>query len=94
MKSGIDINELTHVINYNLPDDPEIYTHRSGRTGRAGNKGISIVIVHARELRRLKDIEKISGIEFSKELVPTGEDICKKQLYALIYILFPQHVLL
>ena len=81
---GLDVNNLSHIINYNLPDDPEIYTHRSGRTGRAGKKGISIVIVHARELRRLKDIEKISGIEFSKELVPTGEDICKKQLYALI----------
>ena len=81
---GLDVNNLSHIINYNLPDDLEIYTHRSGRTGRAGKKGISIVIVHSRELRRLKDIEKISGIEFSKELVPTGEDICKKQLYALI----------
>ena len=73
---GLDVNNLSHIINYNLPDDLEIYTHRSGRTGRAGKKGISIVIVHSRELRRLKDIEKISGIEFSKELVPKGEDIC------------------
>ena len=81
---GLDVNNLSHIINYNLPDDPEIYTHRSGRTGRAGKKGISIAIIHSREVRRLKDIEKISGIKFSKELVPTGDDICKKQLYALI----------
>ena len=81
---GLDVNNLSHIINYNLPDDPEIYTHRSGRTGRAGRTGISIAIVHSRELRRLKDIEKISGVTFSKELVPTGDDICKKQLYALI----------
>ena len=81
---GLDVNNLSHIINYNLPDDPEIYTHRSGRTGRAGRTGISIAIVHSRELKRLKDIEKISGVTFSKELVPTGEDICKKQLYALI----------
>ena len=81
---GLDVNNLSHIINYNLPDDPEIYTHRSGRTGRAGRTGISIAIVHSRELRRLKDIEKISGVTFSKKLVPTGEDICKKQLYALI----------
>ena len=81
---GLDVNNLSHIINYNLPDDPEIYTHRSGRTGRAGKKGISIAIIHSREVRRLKDIEKISGIKFSKELVPTGDDICKKQLYALV----------
>jgi len=81
---GLDVNNLSHIINYNLPDDPEIYTHRSGRTGRAGRKGISIVIIHSRETRRLKDIERISGVSFSKELVPTGDDICKKQLYALI----------
>ena len=81
---GLDVNNLSHIINYNLPDDPEIYTHRSGRTGRAGRTGISIAIIHTTELRRLKDIEKISGVTFSKELVPTGEDICKKQLYALI----------
>ena len=81
---GLDVNNLSHIINYNLPDDPEVYTHRSGRTGRAGKKGMSIAIVHSRELGKLKDIEKISGVKFSKELVPTGEDICKKQLYALI----------
>ena len=81
---GLDVNNLSHIINYNLPDDPEIYTHRSGRTGRAGRKGISIAIIHTRETKRLKGIERISGISFSKELVPTGDDICKKQLFALI----------
>ncbi len=81
---GLDVNDLTHVINFNLPDDPEVYVHRSGRTGRAGKNGISIAIVHTRELRRIKDIERISGTTFIKELVPTGKDICQKQLYSLI----------
>ena len=81
---GLDVNDLSHIINFNLPDDPEVYTHRSGRTGRAGRKGISIAIAHSRETRKLKEIERISGIKFEKKLVPTGEDICKKQLYSLI----------
>jgi len=81
---GLDVNELTHVINYNLPDDNEVYTHRSGRTGRAGNTGISIVIIHSRESRKLKDIERYSKINFTKEQVPSGKDICTKQLYSLI----------
>jgi len=81
---GLDVDDLTHVINYNLPDDDEIYIHRSGRTGRAGKKGISIVIIHGREIRRLKGIEKKSGIHFVKKVVPNGLDICKKRLYALI----------
>ena len=81
---GLDVDDLTHVINYNLPDDDEIYIHRSGRTGRAGKKGISIVIIHGREIRRLKGIEKKSGIHFVKKEVPNGLDICKKRLYALI----------
>ncbi len=81
---GLDVNNLTHVINYNLPDDSEVYTHRSGRTGRAGKSGVSIAIIHTRETRKIKDIEKKSGIRFTKELVPRGEDICKKQLYKLI----------
>ncbi|BDD06880.1 DEAD/DEAH box helicase [Aureibacter tunicatorum] len=81
---GLDVNELTHVINFNLPDDPEVYTHRSGRTGRAGNKGISVAIIHSREMRRIKDIERNSSIKFKKELVPNGKDICTRQLYALI----------
>ena len=81
---GLDVEELTHVINYNLPDDDEIYVHRSGRTGRAGKKGISMVIIHGREQRKLRDIEKTSGISFEKRQVPNGLDICKKRLYALI----------
>jgi len=67
-----------------LPDDDEIYVHRSGRTGRAGKKGISMVIIHGRELRKLKNIERTSGISFAKKEVPNGLDICKKRLYALI----------
>jgi ATP-dependent RNA helicase DeaD len=81
---GLDVEDLTHVINYNLPDDDEIYVHRSGRTGRAGKKGISMVIIHGREIRKLKEIEKTSGISFIKKEVPNGLDICKKRLYALI----------
>lgn len=81
---GLDVDNLTHVINYNLPDDSEIYVHRSGRTGRAGKSGISIAIIHTREKRKIKDIERISRISFTKELVPSGQDICTKQLYALI----------
>ncbi|MFL2982896.1 MAG: DEAD/DEAH box helicase [Candidatus Neomarinimicrobiota bacterium] len=81
---GLDVEDLTHVINYNLPDDDEIYVHRSGRTGRAGKKGVSIVIIHGREIRKLRDIERMSGISFVKQQVPNGLDICKKRLYALI----------
>ncbi len=81
---GLDVNDLTHIINYNLPDDPEVYVHRSGRTGRAGKSGISIAIIHTRDIRKLREIERISGISFSKELVPDGRDICEKRLYALI----------
>ena len=81
---GLDVEELTHVINYNLPDDDEIYVHRSGRTGRAGKNGVSIAIVHGREQRKLRDIERKSGISFEKKRVPDGLEICKKRLYALI----------
>ena len=81
---GLDVTDLTHVINFNLPDDSEVYIHRSGRTGRAGKSGISIAIVHTREGRRIKEIEKKFEIKFSKELVPNGKDICTKQLYSLI----------
>ncbi|MGY8780190.1 MAG: DEAD/DEAH box helicase [Fidelibacterota bacterium] len=81
---GLDVDDLSHVINYNLPDDDEIYVHRSGRTGRAGKKGISIVIVHTREMRKIREIEKKSSISFKRETVPSGLDICKKRLYTLI----------
>ncbi len=81
---GLDVEDLTHVINYNFPDDDEIYIHRSGRTGRAGKKGLSIVIIHEREIKKLKNIERISGITFTKKLVPNGMEICKNRLYTLI----------
>ena len=81
---GIDINELTHVINYNLPDDNEIYIHRSGRTGRAGNKGISIIISHSREKRKLQSIEKMLKRKLIFQKVPGGDEICAIQLLRLI----------
>ena len=81
---GLDVEDLTHIINYNLPDDDEIYIHRSGRTGRAGKKGVSIAIINGRNMRKLKDIERTSNISFKKKNVPNGLDICKKRLYALI----------
>jgi len=81
---GIDINELTHVINYNLPDDNEVYVHRSGRTGRAGNKGISIIIAHSREGRKLKSIEKMIKRDLRLMQVPNGDEICQIQLMKLV----------
>ena len=81
---GLDINELTHVINYNLPDDDEIYVHRSGRTGRAGKKGISIIIAHSREGRKLKLIEKMIKRDLMPMKVPNGDEICQIQLMRLV----------
>ncbi|MCK7462295.1 MAG: hypothetical protein MZU84_09610 [Sphingobacterium sp.] len=75
---------LTHVINYNLPDDIEVYTHRSGRTGRAGKAGISIAIVHLKEKYRIREIERKINKKFEALPVPTGKEICKKQLFHLI----------
>ena len=80
---GLDVDDLTHVINYGLPDDLEVYTHRSGRTGRAGKKGTSICIVHIKERRRLKDIERFIGKQFEKGQIPTTERIIEKQLFNL-----------
>ena len=81
---GLDVDSLTHVINYSLPDDPEVYTHRSGRTGRAGKNGISIAISNSREGRKLKSIENKSQINFIRQEVPSGKEICSKQLLKLI----------
>ncbi|WP_167604872.1 DEAD/DEAH box helicase [Maribellus sediminis] len=81
---GLDVNDLTHVINYNLPDDPEVYIHRSGRTGRAGKRGISITLIHMREKGKLKDVERKIGKQFAKVAVPSGKEICEKQLFNLI----------
>jgi ATP-dependent RNA helicase DeaD len=81
---GLDVSDLSHVINYNLPDDPEIYIHRSGRTGRAGKTGVSISIVHTRETDKIRVIEKTSGKKFERKMVPGGKEICEKQLFNLI----------
>jgi len=81
---GLDVTDLTHVINYNLPDDPEVYVHRSGRTGRAGKSGISIAIIHSREKRKMRDAERKAGIKFERKSVPSGRDICQVQLMKVI----------
>jgi ATP-dependent RNA helicase DeaD len=78
---GIDVQGVTHVINYELPDDVEVYTHRSGRTGRAGNTGISLSIVHTRELYRLKQIERMVQQPFRRVEIPSGKDVCRKQFF-------------
>ena len=81
---GLDVDDLTHVINYGLPDDIENYTHRSGRTGRAGKKGTSLCIVHSREKHKIRNIEKVIGKEFERGVIPSAEEICKKQLYKVM----------
>ncbi len=78
---GIDVKEVTHVINYELPDDIEVYTHRSGRTGRAGHTGICISIVHSREVGKLRQIERMIQVPFHKLEIPTGKDVCRKQFF-------------
>ena len=77
---GIDVNNLTHIINYNLPDDPEVYIHRSGRTGRAGNEGLSIVFISRNEYKRLDEIKRLSKISFNKEEVPTEAEVFKSKI--------------
>ena len=81
---GLDVDDLTHVINYGLPDDIENYTHRSGRTGRAGKKGTSLSIVHSREKHKIRNIEKEIGKQFEQGQIPSAEEICKKQLYKVM----------
>ena len=81
---GLDVTELSHVINYSMPDDPEVYIHRSGRTGRAGKSGISVTIINLKETGRLKQIEKLSRKKFERKMVPGGEEIVEKQLFHLI----------
>ena len=80
---GLDVDDLTHVINYGLPEDVAVYTHRSGRTGRANKTGVSVAIIHSREKNKIKQIEKIIGREFEYRKVPTPEHIIEKQLYNL-----------
>lgn len=81
---GIDVDDITHVINYNLPDEEEVYIHRSGRTGRAGKRGISIAIIHSRERSKLKSVERKLKKEFEQRPVPTGQEICETQLYTIV----------
>ncbi|MEA4850714.1 MAG: DEAD/DEAH box helicase [Paludibacter sp.] len=81
---GLDVSDLTHVINYNLPDDVEIYTHRSGRTGRANKKGVSVSIIHSKEKFKIKDIERMLKKSFEQQQIPNGLEVCKKQLFFLI----------
>ena len=78
---GIDVKELTHIINYNLPDDIETYVHRSGRTGRADQRGICISLINLREKGKIKKIEKIVGRPFERAMIPTGKEVCEKQLF-------------
>ena len=81
---GLDVSDLTHVINYNLPDDVEVYTHRSGRTGRANKKGVAVTIIHSKERFKIKDIERMLRKTFTQEQIPNGLEVCKKQLFHLI----------
>lgn len=81
---GIDVKGITHVINYELPDDVEVYTHRSGRTGRAGNSGVSVSIVTPKETYRLRQIERIVKTRFHKMDIPSGKDVCRKQFFHFI----------
>ncbi len=81
---GLDVNDLTHVINYGLPDDTESYTHRSGRTGRAGKTGVSIAIINLREKGKMREIERIIKKKFDIGTLPTGKEICEQQLIKLI----------
>lgn len=81
---GLDVTDLTHVINYNLPDELEVYIHRSGRTGRAGKNGTSISIIHSRETGKIRSLEKLSKKKFKRVVIPAGKDICKKQLFNMV----------
>ena len=81
---GIDVNDITHVINYNLPDDIENYTHRSGRTARAGKSGVSIVIINMKEVGKIRMIERQIGKKFVHDRLPSGKEVCEKQLFYLV----------
>jgi len=81
---GLDVDDISHVINYNFPDEAETYLHRSGRTARAGKSGVSIALMNTREQRKLAEVERRSGIRFTTAKVPSGYAICEKQLYAMV----------
>ncbi|HXB43192.1 MAG TPA: DEAD/DEAH box helicase [Puia sp.] len=78
---GIDVQGISHVINYELPDDMEVYTHRSGRTGRAGNTGICLSVIHSREIGKIRQIERMVQAPFHKLEIPSGKDVCRKQFF-------------
>jgi ATP-dependent RNA helicase DeaD len=82
---GIDVEDISHVIHMNMPDEMEFYTHRSGRTARAGKKGISIAMISRKELGRIKQIEKTLKAPFKRLMVPSGSEVCQKQLIALMH---------
>lgn len=82
---GIDVDDITHVIHLNIPDEMEFYTHRSGRTARAGKKGVSIAMINKKELGKVKQIEKTLKTTFKRMMIPTGPDVCQKQLLALMH---------
>jgi ATP-dependent RNA helicase DeaD len=81
---GLDVNNLTHVINYNLPDDVEVYNHRSGRTGRAGREGIAVSIIHMKERGKISQIESVIRRKIERKPVPGGKEICERQLFNLV----------
>ncbi len=81
---GLDVNNLSHVINYNLPDDIEVYTHRSGRTGRAGKEGMAVSIIQTRERNRITQIEQVTRKTFDRQPVPGGVEICERQLFSMV----------
>ena len=78
---GIDVDGITHVINYELPDDMEVYTHRSGRTARAGKSGVCLSICHARETYKIRQLEKLINSRFHKQDIPSGKEVCRKQFF-------------
>ncbi len=81
---GLDVSNLTHIINYDLPDENEVYIHRTGRTARAGKSGIAISIIHMREQKKIRDIERMVGKKFTSKPVPSGVQVCEKQLFNLV----------
>lgn len=81
---GIDVNDLTHVLHYKLPDQLENYIHRSGRTGRAGKKGMSVALINSKQIAKIRLLEKKIGLPFERRLIPTGEQVCERRMYALI----------
>lgn len=89
---GIDVHDLTHVINYNLPDDSEVYIHRSGRTGRAGKSGVSVAIICKKDQQKIKQIEKMSGKTFERKMVPNADEICQIKLQHFVQGIADQQV--